>query len=98
MGTGLNTAPGFDKRFAAEVASITGRPFVTMENKFAGLAAHDGLVAVSGAMNVAAVAIMKIANDIRLLGSGPRCGIGELLLPATLEPGHGQIETCKKTG
>ncbi len=86
VGTGLNTAPGFDKCFASEVAAITGRPFVTMENKFAGLAAHDGLVAVSGAMNVAAVAIMKIANDIRLLASGPRCGIGELSLPAN-EPG-----------
>ncbi|MHA1564369.1 MAG: class II fumarate hydratase [Alphaproteobacteria bacterium] len=86
VGTGLNTAPGFDKCFAAEVATITGRPFVAMENKFAGLAAHDGLVAVSGAMNVAAAAIMKIANDIRLLGSGPRCGIGELSLPAN-EPG-----------
>ena len=68
------------------MADFTGKPFVTMPNKFAGLAAHDAMVAVSGAMNVAAAAAMKVANDIRLLGSGPRCGIGELNLPAN-EPG-----------
>ncbi len=86
VGTGLNSPAGFDARFAAEVAAITTRPFAAMDNKFAGLAAHDELVAASGAMNVAAVAVMKIANDIRLLASGPRCGIGEISLPAN-EPG-----------
>jgi fumarate hydratase class II len=86
VGTGLNAAVGFAERFAEEVASITGKAFVTMPNKFAGLAAHDALVAASGALNVGAAATMKIANDIRLLGSGPRSGIGELSLPAN-EPG-----------
>jgi len=86
VGTGLNTHPDFAARFAAEVAKITGKPFVSMANKFAGLAAHDALVAASGALNVGAVAAMKIANDIRFLGSGPRSGIGELLLPEN-EPG-----------
>ncbi len=86
VGTGLNAAPGFAEAFAAEVAAATGRPFVTMQNKFAGLAAHDALVAASGALNVAAVAVMKIANDIRMLACGPRCGVGELTLPAN-EPG-----------
>ena len=86
VGTGLNAAIGFAERFADEVAEITGKAFVTMPNKFAGLAAHDALVAASGALNVGAAAVMKIANDIRLLGSGPRSGIGELSLPAN-EPG-----------
>ena len=86
VGTGLNAAPGFAERFAQELSQIAGKPFISMTNKFAGLAAHDPLVALSGAMNTAAVAINKIANDIRLLGSGPRCGIGELKLPAN-EPG-----------
>ncbi len=86
VGTGLNTKIGFAEKFAEEVAAITGKPFVTMPNKFAGLAAHDVLVAASGALNVGAVAAMKIANDIRFLGSGPRSGIGELTLPAN-EPG-----------
>ena len=86
VGTGLNAAVGFAERFAEEVAGITGKGFVTMPNKFAGLAAHDALVAASGALNVGAAAVMKIANDIRLLGSGPRSGIGELTLPAN-EPG-----------
>ncbi len=86
VGTGLNAPIGFAERFAEEVADITGKAFVTMPNKFAGLAAHDALVAASGALNVGAVAVMKIANDIRFLGSGPRSGIGELNLPAN-EPG-----------
>ncbi len=86
VGTGLNTPIGFAERFAEEVAGITGKPFVTMPNKFAGLAAHDAMVAASGALNVGAAAAMKIANDIRFLGSGPRSGIGELSLPAN-EPG-----------
>ncbi len=86
VGTGLNAAAGFADAFAAEVAALTGKPFTSMPNKFAGLAAHDALVAASGALNTAAAALMKIANDIRLLGSGPRSGIGELALPEN-EPG-----------
>ena len=86
VGTGLNAKKGFDKKFAAEVAKITKLPFVTAENKFAALAGHDQLVMLSGALNTVAVALMKIANDIRLLGSGPRCGIGEISLPEN-EPG-----------
>ena len=86
VGTGLNAPIGFAEKFAEEVSSSTGKPFSTMSNKFAGLAAHDALVALSGTLNVVAVAVMKIANDIRFLGSGPRSGIGELNLPAN-EPG-----------
>lgn len=86
VGTGLNAKKGFAEAFAAEVANITKLPFATAENKFAALAAHDQLVMLSGALNTAACALMKIANDIRLLGSGPRCGIGELSLPEN-EPG-----------
>jgi fumarate hydratase class II len=86
VGTGLNAVPGFAEAFAAEVAAITGLPFVTAANKFEAIAAHDAMVELSGAYNVLAVSCMKIANDIRLLGSGPRSGIGELLLPEN-EPG-----------
>ncbi len=86
VGTGLNAVAGFAEAFAEEVADITGLPFVSAENKFEGMAAHDAIVDASGALNVVAVSLMKIANDIRLLGSGPRCGIGELRLPAN-EPG-----------
>jgi fumarate hydratase class II len=86
VGTGLNAARGFAERFAAEVSRITGLPFVTAPNKFEALAAHDALVELSGAMNVLAVSLNKIANDIRLLGSGPRSGLGELRLPEN-EPG-----------
>ena len=86
VGTGLNAKIGFAERFAAQVAEITGFPFVTAENKFEALAAHDALVEVSGALNTLAASLMKIAHDIRMLGSGPRCGIGELILPAN-EPG-----------
>ncbi|MFO1059877.1 MAG: class II fumarate hydratase [Dongiaceae bacterium] len=86
VGTGLNAAPGFAEAFAAEVAALTGLPFVTAPNKFEAMAAHDAMVELSGACNVLAVSCMKIANDIRLLGSGPRSGIGELLLPEN-EPG-----------
>ncbi|KAF8057645.1 FUM1 [Scenedesmus sp. PABB004] len=86
VGTGLNTKPGFDVAVAAQVAADTGLPFVTAPNKFEALAAHDSLVEVSGALNVLAVSLMKVANDVRLLGSGPRCGLGELLLPEN-EPG-----------
>ncbi len=86
VGTGLNTKKGFDVRFAQEVAKLTGLPFETAENKFEALAAHDAIVEMSGALNVVACSLMKIANDIRLLGSGPRCGLGELRLPEN-EPG-----------
>ena len=86
VGTGLNAVKGFDKAFARETAKITGLRFVTAPNKFEALAAHDAVVEASGALNVVACSLMKIANDIRMLGSGPRCGFGELLLPAN-EPG-----------
>jgi fumarate hydratase class II len=86
VGTGLNAKIGFAEKFAEEAAKITGLPFVTAENKFEALAAHDALVEASGALNTLAASFMKIANDIRLLGSGPRCGIGEIHLPEN-EPG-----------
>lgn len=86
VGTGLNTPQGFDVKFADQVAKITNLPFKTAENKFEALAAHDAIVEASGALNTIAVSVMKIANDIRLLGSGPRCGIGEISLPEN-EPG-----------
>ncbi|MEE9250125.1 MAG: class II fumarate hydratase [Alphaproteobacteria bacterium] len=86
VGTGLNSTVGFAERFAEEVAEITGLPFVTAENKFEALAAHDAIVEMSGVLNTVAASLMKIANDIRLLGSGPRCGLGELRLPEN-EPG-----------
>jgi len=86
VGTGLNTYTGFDTAIAAELARLTGLPFVTAPNKFEALAAHDALVEASGALNTVAVSLMKIANDIRFLGSGPRSGLGELLLPEN-EPG-----------
>jgi fumarate hydratase class II len=86
VGTGLNTVVGFAEKFAAKVADITGLDFVTAPNKFEALATHDTLVELHGALNVLAVSLMKIANDVRLLGSGPRCGIGEISLPEN-EPG-----------
>ncbi|WP_414901600.1 class II fumarate hydratase [Sphingomonas flavalba] len=86
VGTGLNAAPGFAEGVAAELGRLTGLPFVSAPNKFAELAAHDTLVELAGVLTVVAVAFTKIANDIRLLGSGPRCGLGELDLPAN-EPG-----------
>ncbi|MXP37707.1 class II fumarate hydratase [Erythrobacter ramosus] len=86
VGTGINAKVGFDVAFAAEAAAETGHAFVTAPNKFEALAAHDAMVEISGALNVLAVSLMKIANDIRLLGSGPRSGLGELSLPAN-EPG-----------
>jgi fumarate hydratase class II len=86
VGTGLNAQAGFAEAFAAEVAKITGLPFITAPNKFEALATHDAMVEASGALNTLAVSLMKIANDIRLLGSGPRCGFGELSLPEN-EPG-----------
>jgi len=86
VGTGLNAPKGFGEKFAAEVANLTGLPFVTAPNKFEALATHDTMVELSGALNVLAVSLSKIANDVRLLGSGPRCGLGELRLPEN-EPG-----------
>ncbi|KQN07277.1 class II fumarate hydratase [Sphingomonas sp. Leaf25] len=86
VGTGLNAAPGFAEAVAAEIASITGHAFVTAPNKFEALASNDPLVQLSGTLNTLAVALTKIANDIRLLGSGPRSGLGEIDLPAN-EPG-----------
>jgi fumarate hydratase class II len=86
VGTGLNTRPGFAEKIAAEIAAITGMPFRTAPNKFEALAAHDALVELSGATRVVAASLFKIANDIRFLGSGPRCGLGELVLPEN-EPG-----------
>ena len=86
VGTGLNSHPEFAQLVAKEIAHRTQLPFVSAENKFAQLAAHDAIVAASGALNTLAASLMKIANDMRWLGSGPRCGIGELALPAN-EPG-----------
>ncbi|MFO1037071.1 MAG: class II fumarate hydratase [Geminicoccaceae bacterium] len=86
VGTGLNAKKGFAEAFAAEVATITGFPFVTAPNKFEALAAEDAMVELHGALNVIACSLMKIANDVRWLGSGPRCGLGELHLPEN-EPG-----------
>jgi fumarate hydratase class II len=86
VGTGLNTAPGFAELFAAGVTELTGLPFSSSDNKFEALASHDAMVELSGALNTVAVSLNKIANDIRLLASGPRCGLGELRLPAN-EPG-----------
>ncbi|MCR9151625.1 MAG: class II fumarate hydratase [Rhodobacteraceae bacterium] len=86
VGTGLNTKKGWDVRVAAEIARITGLPFVTAPNKFEALAAHDAMVMFSGALKTVAASLFKIANDMRLLGSGPRSGLGELILPEN-EPG-----------
>ncbi|MCT4635718.1 MAG: class II fumarate hydratase [Rickettsiales bacterium] len=86
VGTGLNTKVGFGEKFAQTLSQITGKPFVTAPNKFESLASKDAMVETSGALNVLAVSLTKIANDIRLLGSGPRCGLGEISLPEN-EPG-----------
>lgn len=86
VGTGLNAPKGYDKLVAEKIKEITGFPFVTAENKFESLSAHDAIVEASGALKTAAVSLMHIANNIRLLASGPRCGIGELMLPEN-EPG-----------
>jgi fumarate hydratase class II len=86
VGTGLNTHPKFAVKSAEKIAQITGKPFKTARNKFEALASHDAMVELSGVLNTLAASLMKIANDIRWLGSGPRCGIGELHLPEN-EPG-----------
>jgi fumarate hydratase class II len=86
VGTGINAKPGFDVAFAEDVANYTGLPFKTAPNKFEALAAHDAYVSAHGALNTLAASLNKIANDIRMLGSGPRCGFGEISLPEN-EPG-----------
>ena len=86
VGTGLNADPQLGPLFADQAARFTGIPFTSADNKFEGLAAHDAMVEISGVLNTLAVSLHKIANDIRLMGSGPRTGIGELILPAN-EPG-----------
>jgi fumarate hydratase class II len=86
VGTGLNTPKGYSVLVAKKIAELTGLPFITAENKFEALAAHDAIVESHGALKTAAVSLMKIANDIRMLASGPRCGIGEYIIPAN-EPG-----------
>ena len=86
VGTGLNTPEGWGPMVAQHISDITGLPFITAPNKFEALAANDAMVEMSGALKTAAVSLFKIANDIRLLGSGPRCGLGELMLPEN-EPG-----------
>lgn len=86
VGTGLNTPKGYSELVAKNIAKLTGLPFVTAENKFEALSARDAMVELSGALKRVAVSLMKIANDIRMLASGPRCGIGEILIPAN-EPG-----------
>jgi fumarate hydratase class II len=86
VGTGINTPPGYAKNVAETIAELTGLPFVTAKNKFESLAAHDAIVEAHGALKTVAVSLMKVANDIRLLSSGPRCGIGEIHIPDN-EPG-----------
>lgn len=86
VGTGLNTPKGFAEKVSNQISQLTGLPFISAPNKFAAMAAHDGLVMASGALKTLACSLMKIANDIRFLGSGPRCGLGELILPEN-EPG-----------
>ena len=86
VGTGLNTPEGYDVLVAERIAALAGQPFVTAENKFEALAAHDACVETSGALKTLAVALMKIAHDVRMLASGPRCGIGEIFIPEN-EPG-----------
>src|SRR5580700_831646 len=86
VGTGINTPPGYAENVARQIAALTGLPFVTAANKFEALAAHDAIVEAHGALKTVAVSLMKIANDIRMLSSGPRCGIGEIHIPDN-EPG-----------
>ncbi len=86
VGTGINTPEGYSEKVAENIAEISGLPFITAENKFEALAAHDAIVEAHGALKTVAVSLMKIGNDIRMLASGPRCGIGEVIIPAN-EPG-----------
>jgi fumarate hydratase class II len=86
VGTGINTPKGYSEKVAARIAELTGLPFITAVNKYESLAAHDAIVEAHGALKTLAVSLTKIANDIRLLASGPRCGIGEIVIPEN-EPG-----------
>ena len=86
VGTGINTPKGYSEKVAAKIAELSGLPFITAENKFEALAAHDAIVESHGALKTVAVSLMKIANDVRMLSSGPRCGIGEIIIPDN-EPG-----------
>ena len=86
VGTGINTPKGYSEKVAKHIAQLTGLPFITAENKFEALAAHDAIVEAHGALKTVAASLMKIANDIRMLSSGPRCGIGEIVIPDN-EPG-----------
>ena len=86
VGTGINTPEGYSEKVAEKIAELTALPFVSAENKFEALAAHDAIVEASGALKTLAVSLMKIGNDVRMLASGPRCGIGEIIIPAN-EPG-----------
>src|SRR6185312_2037413 len=102
VGTGLNAPPGFAERFAAELAELTGQPFVTAPNKFAALAGAEAMVAASAGLRGVAVPLLKIANDIRFLGSGPRNGLGELRLPenepgSSIMPGKVNPTQCEAT-
>jgi fumarate hydratase class II len=103
VGTGLNSKPGFSEQFAREVARITGFPFSSAPNKFEALASNDAMVEISGVLNTIAVSLNKIANDIRLLASGPRCGFGELSLPenepgSSIMPGKVNPTQCEAMG
>jgi fumarate hydratase class II len=100
VGTGLNTFQGWDTTVAENISKITGLPFVTAPNKFEALAAHDAMVEISGSLKTVAASLFKIANDIRLLGSGPRCGLGELILPengpgSSIMPGKVNPTQCE---
>ena len=101
VGTGLNAPPEFAERAAAKIAELTGLPFVSHPNKFASLSSHDALMSAHGAIHTLSASLMKIANDIRLLSSGPRCGIGELRIPenepgSSIMPGKGQPDASAK--
>jgi fumarate hydratase, class II len=102
VGTGINTPKGYSEKVAENIAKLTGLPFITAENKFEALAAHDAMVETSGALKTIAVSLMKIANDVRLLASGPRCGIGEILIPenepgSSIMPGKVNPTQCEAT-
>ena len=86
VGTGINTPDGYSENVAGQIAKLTGLPFITAENKFEALAAHDAIVEAHGALKTVAVSLMKIGNDVRMLSSGPRSGIGEIYIPDN-EPG-----------
>ena len=103
MGTGLNAPPGVSKAIAERSASLTGRPFVTAPNKFAALAGLDAMARASAGLRAVAIVLLKIANDMRWLASGPRCGLGELLLPenepgSSIMPGQVNPSQCEALG